>query len=75
MGHKPTNFIAAVEEKEIPHIQDIAQKLREKGCVIRDVLSFTGVISGTTSGNESKLDDLKIKGIKYIEEDGEVRAF
>jgi hypothetical protein len=75
MGQKPTNFIASVEEKEIPHIQDIAKKLREKGCAIRDVLSFTGVITGTTSGNESKLDDLKIKGIKYIEEDGEVRAF
>lgn len=75
MGHKPTNFIAALDAAEIPNIEAIAQKLREKGCVVRDVLSFTGIITGTTSGEESKLDDLKIKGIKYIEEDGEVRAF
>ncbi|WP_373497533.1 hypothetical protein [Aquiflexum sp.] len=74
MANIPIQFIASVEDNEIKNIQEIADKLREKGCVINNVLSFSGVITGETSGNEDSLQDLKVKGIKHIEEDGEVRA-
>lgn len=75
MANKPINFVASVEDKEIKNIQEIAESLRKKGCKINHVLSFTGVITGQTSGKEDNLDEIKVKGIKHIEEDGEVRAF
>jgi hypothetical protein len=75
MANQPINFVASVEDKEIKNIQEIAESLRKKGCKINHVLSFTGVITGQTSGNEDSLDEIKVKGIKHIEEDGEVRAF
>lgn len=75
MANDPIKFIASVEDNEIKNIQEIAEKLREKGCKINHVLSFTGVITGETSGKEDSLQDIKVKGIKHIEEDGEVRAW
>jgi hypothetical protein len=75
MAKHPTKFIASIEEKEIANIQDIARALEGKGCKITNILSFTGVICGETERDESSLQDLKIKGIKHIEEDGEVKAF
>lgn len=75
MANQPINFIASVEDKEIKNIQEIAESLRKKGCRINHILSFTGVITGQTSGKEGNLDEIKVKGIKHIEEDGEVRAF
>lgn len=75
MANDPIKFIASVEDSEIKNIQDIAEKLRKKGCKINHILSFTGVISGETSGKEDNLQEIIVKGIKHIEEDGEVRAF
>lgn len=74
MANDPIKFIASIEDSEIKNIQEIAEKLRDKGCKINHVLSFTGVITGQTSGKEGSLDEIKVKGIKHIEEDGEVRA-
>jgi hypothetical protein len=74
MAKHPTKFIASIEENEKDNIQFIAQTLERKGCRITNILSFTGTICGETSGNESSLKELKVKGIKHIEEDGEVRA-
>lgn len=75
MAKYPTKFIASIEEKEIVNIQKIAQILENKGCKITNILSFTGIISGEIFGDESSLQELKVKGIKHIEEDGEVKAF
>ena len=75
MDSQPINFIASIEDNEIKNIQEIAEGLRKKGCKINHILSFAGVITGQTSGKEDSLDEIKIKGIKNIEEDGEVRAF
>jgi hypothetical protein len=75
MANDPIKFIASVEDGEIKNIQDIAEKLRNKGCKINHILSFTGVITGETSGKEDNLQEIIVKGIKHIEEDGEVRAF
>lgn len=75
MAKHPTKFIASIEENELNNIQNIAQALEGKGCKITNILSFTGVICGETEGDESSLQELKVKGIKHIEEDGEVEAF
>ncbi|MCL6261728.1 hypothetical protein M3O96_21720 [Aquiflexum sp. TKW24L] len=75
MAKHPIKFVASVEQTEISNIGNIAQVLKEKGCKITHILSLTGVITGVSSGDESSLQDLKVKGIKYIEEDGEVKAF
>jgi hypothetical protein len=74
MKNKGKRFIASIEEHSKDKIKEIAENLRQKGCKINDVLSFSGIITGESSGNEKSLEELKVKGIKYIEEDGEVRA-
>ncbi len=61
------HFIATVEEKHIPHIQEIADKLSKMGNQIIHVGKFTGVITGSTGNNQ--LSDLKISGIKSVEPD------
>ncbi len=74
MESKGKRFIASVEEQSREKIEQIAEDLKQKGCKITDVLSFSGIITGESSGQEKSLEELKVKGIKYIEEDGEVRA-
>ncbi|MEX2568244.1 MAG: hypothetical protein WD431_20020 [Cyclobacteriaceae bacterium] len=74
MEKKPKNFIAAVEDDQIEHIELVVERLKEKGCEIRQVLTFSGIISGCSSGKEANLQELKVNGIKHIEEDREVRA-
>lgn len=74
MQQQGKKFIASVEDHMKGDIQEIATQLRKKGCTIRDVLNFTGIITGESSGKEKNLDELKVKGIKHIEEDGEVDA-
>jgi hypothetical protein len=68
------NFIASVEDHATGKIDQIAGELRQKGCTIKQVLKLSGIITGRSSGNEARLEELKIAGIKYIEEDREVRA-
>lgn len=74
MGNKGKRFIASIEDGSKDLIAEIAENLKQKGCKIYDVLSFSGIITGESSGQEKSLEELRVKGIKYIEEDGEVRA-
>lgn len=74
MPSQPKNFIASVEPSRRFQIQIIAGKLKDKGCQITSILSITGIITGCTSGTESNLEELKIDGIQYIEEDREIGA-
>lgn len=74
MPNQPINFIASVEPSERSQIQVIAAKLRDKGCKITSTLSITGIITGCTSGTESSLEELKIDGIRHIEEERELGA-
>ena len=68
------NFIASVEENATGRIEQIAGELRQQGCTIKQVLKLSGIIIGSSSGKESKLEELKVSGIKYIEEDRAVGA-
>lgn len=74
MKNQPKNFIASVEDDQVSQINLIAAMLEKKGCQITQVLILSGIISGCSSGKESSLQELKIKGIKHIEEDRDVRA-
>jgi hypothetical protein len=67
------NFIASVREDRIGDIEVIAKNLSEMGCTINSVLSFSGVITGSALAGIS-LKDLKIDGIKNIEQDREIKA-
>ncbi|KQR66972.1 hypothetical protein [Pedobacter sp. Leaf176] len=70
------NFIASVKDSNIDKIDLIARKLSDMGCRVERVMSFSGVITGSTVSNSKlSLDDLKIEGIKNIEMDRDVRAF
>ena len=73
MKNPKINFIASVSDDRIDDIEAIARSLKELGCTINNVLSFSGVITGTTSP-EISLSDLKIDGIKNIEPDRNINA-
>ncbi len=67
------NFIAALEEKSLDEIDTIASQLEQKGCKIKHVLRFSGIIAGSIEKNVP-LHQLKVPGIKHIEKDREIRA-
>ena len=73
MESSKIQFIASVDENSIDGIEEIAKRLKQLGCSIDNVLSFSGVITGSTASNIS-LDDLKIEGIKNVEADRKVKA-
>ncbi|SHN26125.1 hypothetical protein SAMN04488057_114105 [Cyclobacterium lianum] len=68
------NFIASIERESGIQIEQIARELQDKGCTIRRILKLAGVISGCSSGKEKSLQELKIPGIRHIEEDRQLRA-
>lgn len=73
MAGTKINFIASVKDENVQDIEAIVRDLRSMGCNIDNVLSFTGIITGSAS-TKITLDDLKIKGIKSIELDRAVKA-
>jgi len=73
MASSKIHFIASVNENSIDDIKSIAKRLKKLGCRIDNILTFSGVITGSTASNIS-LDDLKIDGIKNVEADRKVKA-
>jgi hypothetical protein len=68
------NFIAAVDDKYTGRIEEVAERLRERGCDIRQILQLTGVITGKVD-LQTSLNDLKIEGIASIELQKKVKKF
>lgn len=64
-------FIAVVEEDQAEKIDEIADRMKKEGAKIDKVLSFTGIITGTTP-DLKKLNN--VRGIKSVEEDRENKA-
>lgn len=62
------NFIISVNNTE--DVNNIAKKLRDLGCKIDTISSFSGIITGST---ELLLKELEIEGVKYVEEEREVK--
>jgi hypothetical protein len=73
MESQKINFIASVREDRIDDIELIAGRLKDLGCIIENVLVFSGVITGSAATGVS-LSDLKIDGIKNVEPDRKVKA-
>lgn len=67
------NFIASLEEDCRDRIDTIAGQMEQKGCTIRHILRFSGVIAGRVD-EATPLDSIKVPGIKHIEKDREIRA-
>ncbi len=65
---KTKKFIAVVEEEQAEKIADIADELKKEGAKIDQVMSFTGIITGTAPDMQ-KLNG--VSGIKSVEEDRE----
>ncbi|HEV7333450.1 MAG TPA: hypothetical protein VGN63_20615 [Flavisolibacter sp.] len=61
-------FIAVVDEDQAEKIEEIADQLKKEGAKIDQVMSFTGIITGTTPDLQ-KLN--KVRGVKSVEEDRE----
>jgi hypothetical protein len=66
------DFIAKIEESQKSNIQEIAKSLEKMGIRINRIMRITGTISGS-SGSLS-LAEIKIKGIKSIEQNRRLRA-
>ena len=64
----PKKFIVVVEEDQADKIDEIADKMKKEGAKIEKVLSFTGIITGS-SPDLDKLN--KVAGEKSVEEDRE----
>jgi hypothetical protein len=73
MKNSKINFIASVSDDRIGDIEAIAKSLKKLGCTINNVLSLSGVITGSTS-SEISLTDLKIDGIRNVEPDKNLQA-
>ena len=70
---KSKKFIATVEESKMNKIHQIAKSMEEDGVQVDQVLSLSGIITGTAPDLEA-LNKFKSKGINTIEEDREARA-
>lgn len=66
------DFIAKVEDKQRPNIQEIAKSLENMGIQVKQILRIPGVITG--SSPSLSLRQLKIKGIQSVEQDRHLRA-
>jgi hypothetical protein len=66
------DFIAKIEESQKSNIQEIAKSLEKMGIRINRIMRITGTISGSSSS--LSLAEIKIKGIKSIEQNRRLRA-
>ena len=66
------DFIAKIEESQKPNIQEIAKSLEKMGIQVKRIMRITGTISGSSSS--LPLAQLKIKGIKSVEQNRRLRA-
>lgn len=66
------SFIAAVTDDHSDRMEEVADRLREKGCKINQILKLTGIITGRVSLS-TPLNDLIIKGIKSVEIEKKLR--
>jgi hypothetical protein len=67
-GKSHKKFIAVVDENQADKINEIADLMKKEGAKIDKVLSFTGIITGSTP-DMNKLN--KVEGVKSVEEDRE----
>ena len=65
------DFIATVEDSQRANIREIARSLEKMGIRVRRVMRVSGVITG--SSRSLPLDELKIRGIRSVEQDRRLR--
>ena len=66
------SFVAAVDENYLNRIEDVADRLRTRGCKIENILKLTGVITGRVSLT-TEIAELKIEGIESVEVQKKIR--
>lgn len=69
---KGKKFIAVVQDDHLEMINDIADKMKEEGVKIDQVLTITGIITGSAADLQKVID---VAGVKSVEEDKEKRAW
>lgn len=67
------DFIASVDDDRVDDIKKIAKKLKDLGYKINNILSFSGIITGSAAIG-TQLSDIKINGIKNVELDRSVKT-
>jgi hypothetical protein len=63
------NFIATVEDNQRSNIQEIASALEKMGVQVREVMRISGVITGSSRS----LTNVRIPGIRSVEQDRRLR--
>jgi hypothetical protein len=64
------NFIATVEDNQRSNIREIARSLEKVGVKVREVMRISGVITGSSRS----LSNVRIPGIRSVEQDRSLRA-
>jgi len=66
------DFIAAVKDDYLDQMDEVADRLRIKGCEIRRIMKLTGVITGRLKAG-TEFSDLYVEGIASVEKQRLVR--
>jgi len=66
------SFIAAVNDEFTSRIEEVAERLRDKGCEIKKIMPLTGVITGNVD-QSIPLKDLRVEGIDSVDRQKKVR--
>jgi hypothetical protein len=62
------SFIASVQDEYMDRVEEVASRLRDKGCEIKRVMKLTGIITGRIDV-ERDLTQLHVEGIATIEKE------
>jgi hypothetical protein len=66
------SFIAAVSDDYTSRMDDVADRLKNEGCEIKQILKLTGIITGKVK-HTIDLEQLKVEGVKSIELQRKIR--
>ncbi len=65
----PRNIVVTVDDASLPRISEIAKQLRSRGLKVDSVLEATGLITGSTTEDDARLQT--IPGVVSVEESPE----
>jgi hypothetical protein len=66
------SFIASVKDEYMDRVEEVASRLRDRGCEINSIMKLTGIITGRIE-DERDLKQLRVEGIASIEKERTLR--
>jgi|GEM_PF-695464 len=66
-------FVLSVEKNHRAEIEELVERLKGLGVRVEQIMPSIGIITGATASGQA-LSALKIKGVKNVEPDRDVKA-